>query len=92
MCWISKNNTFQPINCTDCKAPIDIGDYHIQTKCCNQTMHCACLLDNLSYSGIDNSSNEYEKKKIEITCTHCKVTYEDYWCKNTEVLMYFSTF
>ena len=88
--WISRNNTFQPINCTECKAPIDIDDYYIQTKCCNRTMHSSCLLDKLIYSSIDNYSDEYEKKKIEITCTHCKVTCEDYWCKNTEVLMYFS--
>jgi hypothetical protein len=90
MCWISKNNSLNSFSCIECEAPIDIGDYYIQTKCCNQNMHCVCLLDKLSYYGIDNCSNEYEKQKIEITCTHCKVTCEDYWFKNTEVLMYFS--
>jgi hypothetical protein len=64
--WISRNNTFNSIDCTECKAPIDIDDYYIQTKCCNRTMHSSCLLDKLIYSSIDNYSDEYEKKRIEI--------------------------
>jgi hypothetical protein len=90
MFWIVKNNTIQTLDCTECKVSIDIGDYYIQTKCCNRMMHCSCMLDKFINSSFEKCSNEYEKHAISVTCSHCNVTCEDYMSKNTEVLMYFN--